>query len=133
MVTAYDEAQDIGVLVGQTFVSVVRRDDAIEFVGGDGRVQYVLGHSRICCEAVDIEDIAGDLTDLEAVPILAAARVTNSEIPARPGEYTEYSEPDSYTWTFFRITTIKGTVVIRFYGESNGYYSEDAYLYKVAA
>lgn len=88
-----------------------------------GKKKYVLSHQQDCCETVYIEDICGDLSDLINSPILSAEEVTNRDIPP-PTEW----HPDSYTWTFYKLSTIKGSVTIRWFGESNGYYSEDVYF-----
>ena len=74
-------------------------------------------HMQDCCESVYIEDIVGDLDDLVGTPLLLVEEVSNYD-----GESKEYSE--SETWTYYRFRTIKGSVDIRWYGESNGYYSE---------
>lgn len=84
--------------------------------------KYKLYHEQDCCETVTIEDIEGDLSDLVGVPILMAEVATNIEENPPGVPVPEYQ--DSYTWTFYRLATIKGYVTIRWYGESNGYYSE---------
>ena len=81
--------------------------------------KYCMKHEQDCCEHVYLEDVCGDFEDLIGVPILLAEKISNSELPAlEDGE-------DSWLWTFFKIATIKGSVTLRWYGTSNGYYSED--------
>lgn len=121
-------------LVGKTFKSVEKirespqsGNEAIVFICEDGQV-YHLTHRQDCCESVWVEDICGDLNDLVGAPILIAEESSSNdegEIPERAGT-AEWVE--SYTWTFYRISTIKGSVQIRFFGTSNGYYGESASL-----
>jgi len=77
-------------------------------------------HEQDCCESVYIEDICGDLQDLVGEPLLIAEEVSDDAYEAEHA--SEYSE--SYTWTFYKFATRKGYVDVRWYGTSNGYYSE---------
>ena len=93
-------------------------DDELRFyLSGDHYVR--LHHNQDCCESVTIEDIVGDLDDLIGTPLLVVEeRVSQNE------DGTEEQYCDSYTWTYYSFRTIKGSVDIRWYGSSNGYYSE---------
>lgn len=103
-------------LVGKTLQNVIVSGDTVDFVVSDTE-RYRLYHSQDCCEHVSVEDVNGEITDLIGSPILVAEENTSRDEPACPSA-------ESFTWTFYRIATVKGWVVIRFYGESNGYYSE---------
>jgi hypothetical protein len=68
--------------------------------------------------SVWLEDVSGTLEDLVASEILQAEECTGESGPDKGDE--------SFTWTFYRFATRKGAVTLRFYGTSNGYYSESA-------
>lgn len=117
----YDKRSDISAILGQTIVRISGLDDGSEeviFETDDGR-QFGMHHDQDCCESVLINDVEGDIRDLIGLPLLVAEEVDSSSFPAPPGDYVE-----SYTWTFYRLATQKGYVVVRWLGESNGYYSE---------
>lgn len=123
-----DDAPTINEMVGQVFtlVSGSVGGDMLTFTKEDG-TQYNFYHDQACCEQVYIESIVGDLEDLIGEPLLVAEESTSEDNPA--GVTMEYQ--DSFTWTFYKFATRKGYVDIRWYGESNGYYSESVYLEKV--
>lgn len=108
-------------LLGKTLLSINRASDdsRLEFMCADGSA-YVLFHHDDCCESVSIESIVGDLDDLLNSPILHAEEAEGET----PSDYKFQHQPDSYTWTFYKLATVKGWVDIRWLGESNGYYSE---------
>lgn len=88
-------------------------DDRMTFLFTDGYL-LEMWHQQDCCESVTIEDIEGDLNDLLGRPLLVCEEVSNSDENAH----------ESATWTFYRFATDKGYVTVRWYGSSNGYYSE---------
>jgi hypothetical protein len=97
----------------------------VTFKTAEGRT-FVMHHSQDYCETVLVEDVNGDVADLIGTPILSAVEESSNEDPADYKNTDGYR--DSFTWTFYRLTTIKGTVVVRWLGESNGYYSESVYF-----
>ena len=111
----------ISELVGRTFSSVDYDQESrvLTFTSGDNGPTVYMEHLQDCCENVYLEDIGGDLFDLEGSEILRAE------------ENSEEGEDDygTHTWTFYRIDTRRGSVCLRWFGESNGYYSEDVSLH----
>lgn len=117
-------------LLGRTLISIEKSayDDEIIFTAVTGE-RWRMYHSQNCCESVYIESIVGDLNDLIGSPILKAEGATSSERPAELP--TPEYEDESQTWTFYKLATIKGYVDIRWYGSSNGYYSESVDFEKI--
>lgn len=122
-------------LFGKTFVQITRGNDDdgdyIMFVTKDDE-HYKMYHSQDCCESVWLEDIVGELDDLLGQPIIVSEEVTNREDPPISQNYPEdWGTPESYTWTYYNLATPLGSVQIRWFGSSNGYYSEEATIRKV--
>lgn len=117
----WDKTVEFNELLGKVFKSVSNIDNyEIKFVTEDDQTYRML-HMQDCCEHVYVESIVGDLNDLVGNPILLAEEVSENDDNAS----------ESGTWTFYKLATIKGYVDIRWYGSSNGYYSESVTLFKV--
>lgn len=124
--------RNVNELVGKILTNVENTGDEIIFTceGGD---MYKLYHSQDCCESVTVDDVIGDLSDLVGQPITVAEEVSGYT-PTDEDGIRKTNEAENYgscTWTFYRFATQKGHVDIRFFGESNGYYSEDVDFIKV--
>lgn len=114
---------DISNLIGKIVASIEEEDGGLVFKCFDGEI-YKMYHEQDCCECVEIEEIIGDINDLIGAPIIVAEEIFN--------EAQALSDDDeSFTWTFYKFATIKGWVDIRWYGTSNGYYSESVSFIKV--
>jgi hypothetical protein len=106
-------------LVGKTLktIEVCNKGEFITLETRSGET-YQMSHTQDCCESVRIEEVIGEFEDIVGSPILLAEEVENI------GNLEEGQMSDSCTWTFYKLSTIKGSVTIRWLGESNGYYSE---------
>lgn len=117
-------------LVGKTLTKIDGKvgDDKITFETTEEKT-YKLLHHNDCCESVLVEDICGDMDDLIGSPLLEAEESVSNK---NPPEVTIIECQESFTWTFYRLSTLKGSVVIRWYGSSNGFYSENVDFEEVA-
>jgi hypothetical protein len=112
-------------LLGKTLTKIEGKKggEEIVFFTSDGQV-YRLWHEEDCSESVAVEDICGDLNDLIGSPITRASEDCNEQDVNPPGLEADPLPGDTFTWTFYNIATAKGHVTIRWYGSSNGFYSE---------
>ena len=110
---------DVSILKGKILKDIkIEGTESILFIDKDD-IEYEMFHDYDCCENVYIEDICGDINNLIGSKIIMAEEVINRDL----SPLNEFDE--SYTWTFYKFATVKGYVTIRWYGESNGYYSEE--------
>lgn len=110
---------DFSDLNGKTIIKVDESRDSLSFLCSDGTF-YEMYHRQDCCESVDIEDVCGSWDDIIGFEVVNAYESTRDN-------------DDTYglaMWTFYHLTTTRGTVTIRWHGESNGYYSVSVDFYK---
>lgn len=134
-----DEWAKFSDILGKTIVAVQGKkgDERLAFTCSDGS-EFAMQYNQDCCASCSIEDICGDVADLIGSPIVRAEEPSSldgfdelKEAKRAEGMDFDYT-PESYTWTFYILGTAKGTVTIRWYGSSNGYYSESPTFYRSA-
>lgn len=110
---------EFGALAGLTLGRFDVSRDSIKLTTSQHGVSrtFLMNHSQDCCESVVVESISGDPSKALGEVIIDATEHTNRDNP-KPGS------DQSHTWTYYTIRTQSETIVIRWYGESNGYYSE---------
>lgn len=121
---------NVNELIGKTIVDInlngpVGECDEIIFTCSSGD-RYLMYHAQDCCESVYLEDICGNISDLIGSIIVMAEEVINDNMD-NPLEDADAS----FTWTFYKFATNKGYVTLRWFGTSNGYYSESVDFKKI--
>ena len=118
---------DFSELLGKVITKIERKNDYYDelYIHLSNGAIYKQHHQQDCCESVSIDDIEGDLDDLIGCRLLQAEESTSDATKTHEGY------EDSATWTFYKLATRKGYVTIRWFGTSNGYYSECADFEKI--
>ena len=116
-------------LLGKILSNIENKDDEELIFTFESGEKYRLYHNQDCCESVTIEEIIGDLNDLISTPITLAEEIISDDVNPNGVKIPENQE--SFTWTFYKLATIKGYATIRWYGQSNGYYSEEVRWEKI--
>ena len=108
---------DVSDMLGQTISKINGMESGSNQIDiYTNEAHYVFYHDQECCESVHLEDVIGDPNDLIGKPLLMAEAVHNAECDKEMHGACE-------EWTFYKFATINGYVTLRWYGDSNGYYS----------
>lgn len=119
-----EDNMDLFKMIGKVFTKVENKNNyELIFTMQDGK-GFRFHHDQDCCENVIIDDIVGDLSDLDNSPLILCEDISNEATDKPEG----YAIDDSYQWTFYKFATIKGYVTVKWLGTSNGYYSTSVYM-----
>jgi len=111
----YKKRCDIDVLVGEvlTYIDTDQKNNEIMLTTESGKIIKIF-HEQDCCECVSIKDTEGEWHKLVGKVIVEASK-DESQGQAECGSRTE---------TSLKFRVDDATVISRWIGESNGYYSE---------
>lgn len=125
----YDN-ENLKLMIGQTPIEINGMSEGSEEVtivtqeGG----KLTLRYEHDCCASCSICQVDGDPLDLLGLPLAMCeedGNVPDHDMLTEQGEGgSETYHDESYTWTFVKFATTAGYVTLRWYGSSNGYYSE---------
>ena len=101
-----------------TNVDIGDRDEGVLFTCQSGK-QFRMYHDQDCCESVGIEDQSGDFHKL-----IGKKLVYVGETDGKSGE----NDYGTFTDTEYTFKVDDHTVIVKWHGESNGYYSESVCL-----
>ena len=119
----YSDRIEAKSLVGEvlTHIDTDEKNNEVLLTTASGR-QIKIFHSQDCCESVYIEDTEGNWHELIGKVLVEAKHEESSEGDP-PQEYAE-----SWTRTSLTFKVDGATVISKWIGESNGYYSESVDL-----
>ena len=104
----FEGVTNIDGLVGEAISDVLCDEESFVILLESGRILEFY-HEPACCETVTLNDVDGDLNDLRGGICNHAEEISQGD--------------RELLWTFYRFGTEKGSVTLRWVGESNGFYS----------
>lgn len=110
-------------LVGEVLTHVDIFSDEILLTTESGR-KIQIYHDQDCCESVGIVDTEGNWQNLIGKPLLEASQEIDPDNDPIFSQHKPEDSDDSRTDTKLTFRVDGATVINRWIGESNGYYSE---------
>lgn len=117
--------RQVQAIVGETLSEIDIGDDQILLTTISGR-KFIFDHAQDCCETVRIESVSGEAKTLIGKVVRAVEYEANEGKDPPPSEYAE-----SWTRTNITFRVDDSTVITKWIGESNGYYSETVDFHEV--
>ena len=113
-------------LIGEvlTHIDVDPEKNEILLTTESGR-EIIIHHDQDCCENVHIEDTEGNWLTLIGKPLVEVTEDAVDQGDPPP------ASPDSWTRTTLTFKVDGATVISRWIGESNGYYSESVHIKEI--